>query len=286
MRNDDVQAKLEKWGLSKAQAQVYLALVSHPKTLGASALAAAAGVPRPSVYSVISSLVDKGMVRNGEGYGSRFAALPPEEALPHLMAADKERVAEREILTGELVRGLGLLAGQKEKSSGTNLIEVLRDPRALEAGFRKLQREATKEVHTLVKGPFVLKKLNRKGNPAEQESLGRGVKHRAIYESALLADENVAPFLENWIAAGEEARSFDGELPLKLVLFDSKTAWVPLETNAVRHPVVTVLIRHHALGQALRLLFDYLWQESKPITFARKGTPKRKKKSPRASSGN
>ncbi|MGH7938038.1 MAG: helix-turn-helix domain-containing protein, partial [Bryobacteraceae bacterium] len=62
---DDYQAKLEMWGLSKAQAQVYLALVSHPKPLGASALAAAAGVPRPSVYPVISSLVDKGMVRSG-----------------------------------------------------------------------------------------------------------------------------------------------------------------------------------------------------------------------------
>ena len=140
----DHQAKLEKWGLSKAQAQVYLALVSHPKTLGASALAAAAGVPRPSVYSVLESLVDKGMVRNGEGYGSRFAALPPEETLPQLMAADKERMAERELLTGELVKELGLLAGRKEKSSGTELIEVLRDPRVVEAGFRKLQREAEK----------------------------------------------------------------------------------------------------------------------------------------------
>ncbi len=283
---DEFQAKLERWGLSKAQAQVYLALVSHPKTLGASALAAAAGVPRPSVYSVLESLVDKGMVRNGEGYGSRFAALPPEEALPQLMAADKERVAEREILTGELVRGLGLLAGEKEKSSGTDLIEILRDPRAVEAGFRKLQSQASKEVRTLVKGPFVLKKLNRKGNPAERESLGRGVKHRAIYESALLTDEHVAPFLEGWIAAGEDARSYDGELPLKLVLFDSKIAWVPLQTDAVRHPVVSVLIRHHALGQALGLLFEYLWQESKPITFDRPPASKTKKKRARTSAGN
>src|SRR3954466_5300888 len=136
----DLRTMLEDWGLSKAQAQVYLALVSHPHTLGASALAAAAGVPRPSVYSVLESLVDKGMVRNGEGYGSRFAALPPAEALPQLMAADKERLAEREILTGELVRGLAALGGQQEKSSdGTDLIEILRDPRAVETGFRKLQ---------------------------------------------------------------------------------------------------------------------------------------------------
>ena len=199
------------------------------------------------------------------------------------MAAEKERVAERELLTGELVRELGLLAGEKEKVSETELIEVLRDPRVVEAGFRKLQREAESEVHALVKAPFVLQKLNRQGNPAEQESLGRGVKHRAIYESALLTDEHVAPFLKSWIAAGEEARSFDGELPLKLVLFDSKIAWVPLETDAMRHPIVSVLIRHHALGQALRLLFEYLWQESEPIVFERKRTPRQRKQRLRTS---
>ena len=144
--------------------------------------------------------------------------------------------------------------------------------------FESYSAKPRSEVHTLVKGPFVLKKLNRKGNPAERESLGRGVKHLAIYESALLTDEHVAPFLRNWIAAGEEARSFDGELPLKLVLFDSKVAWVPLETAAMRHPVVSVLIRHHALGRALRLLFEYLWQESKPITFEPTRTSRQAKK--------
>lgn len=275
---DDYQAKLESWGLSKAQAQIYLALVAHPEALGASALAAVAGVPRPSVYSVLESLVDKGMVRTGEGYGSRFAALPPDEVLPQLLTADKERLAERELLTDELVKGLRQLAGKKQKPVGQELIEILRDPRAVEEGFRRLQREAETEVHTLVKGPLVLKKLNRKGNPAEQESLGRGVKHRAIYESALLTDEHVAPFLEGWIAAGEEARAFDGELPLKLVLFDNKIAWMPLETDALRHPVVSVVMRHHALGKALRLLFEYLWKESEPITFERKKAPTQAKK--------
>lgn len=263
----EYQEKLETWGLTKAQAQVYLALLTHPGALGASAVAAVAGLPRPSVYSVLESLVDKGMVRTGEGYGSKFAALPPEDVLPALMAAERERVTERELLTDDLVKSLPLLAGTKRKSPRSELVEILRDPRAVEEGFRAFQREARAEVLTFVRGPFVLNKLNRKGNPAEEESLSRGVKHRAIYESALLADENVAPFLQGWIASGEDARAFDGELPLKLVLFDDRVVWLPLETNASRHPVVTIVIRHPALNAALRLLFEYLWEESKPITF-------------------
>ena len=80
------------------------------------------------------------------------------------------------------------------------------------------------------------------------------------------------PFLV--VRSGEEAREYEGDLPFKLALFDSKIAWVPLETNAPRHPVVSVLIRHPALGKALRLLFDYLWKGSEPIKFGAKGVRK------------
>jgi len=69
---------------------------------------------------------------------------------------------------------------------------------------------------------------------------------------------------------------YQGELPLKLALFDSTIAWMPLETTAKRHPVVSVLIRHHALGNALRLLFEYLWKESEPLRLGRKRALKAK----------
>jgi HTH-type transcriptional regulator, sugar sensing transcriptional regulator len=270
------QAKLEKWGLSPLEAQVYLALVSHPQTVGATALAAAAGIPRPSVYPVLEALVEKGMVKNGEGYGSRFAALPPEEALPRLIAAEKEKLSERELLTGELIKGLGLLANQQPKTSGTELIEVLRDPRIRGERFQQLQREAEREVDTLVSVANVPLQQRRSGNPALCESLRRGIKHRVIYEPALLKHEYIAPYLKGWIELGEEARVYKGHLPLKLALFDDKIAWMPLEVNASRHPVISLLIRHHALGQTLRLLFDYLWKESEPLRLgAKRARPRR-----------
>ena len=118
-------------------------------------------------------------------------------------------------------------------------------------------------------------KKNTQGNPAESQSLRRGVKHRVIYQASILDHENVAPYLRGWVEAGEDARVYHGELPLKLILFDSKVAWMPLETDGQHHPVVSVLIRHHALSSALRLLFDYLWKESEPIVFGSKRPRKR-----------
>lgn len=275
---NNYQTKLEKWGLSPVEAQVYLALVSHSQTFRATALAAAAGIPRPSVYPVLESLVEKGMVENGQGYGSRFAAITPDKALPRLIAAEKEKLAERELLTGDLVKGLGSLAKTRAKASAseTELIEVLRDPRIRGERFQQLQREAEREVDTLASVANVPLQQRRSGNPALCESLRRGIKHRVIYEPALLKHEYIAPFLKGWIELGEEARVYKGHLPLKVALFDDKIAWMPLEVNAPRHPVISLLIRHHALGQTLRLLFDYLWEESEPLKLgAERARPRR-----------
>jgi sugar-specific transcriptional regulator TrmB len=264
MKND-YQRQLEKWGLAPLEAQVYLALLGNAEGAGASAIAAIAGIPRPSVYPVLRSLAEKNLIENGQGYGSQFAALPPNEALPRFIAAEKENLTERERLTGELIKDLGGLASQKSTSSETKLIEVIRDPRVVAERLQKLQQEAKREVAVFIKAPIIAPKTRFKHNPAESETLRRGLKHKVIYEAAVLDDQYVAPYLKDWIEAGEEARVYQDLLPLKLALFDSKVAWMPLETNAQRHPIVSVLIRHPALGQALRLLFDYLWKESKPI---------------------
>jgi hypothetical protein len=241
----------------------------------ASAIVAATGVPRGSIYPTLSSLVEKGIVENGRGYGSQFAALPPAEALPRLIAAEKEKLSEAESLTANLIREIQSRANGRQNVSEANLVEVIRDPRVCSTRLQKLQQEVESEVDALVKAPLILKSMIRRGNPGEAASLRRGVKHRAIYESAVLEHEDVAPHLASWIKAGEEAREYEGDLPFKLALFDTKIAWVPLVTNAPRHPVVSVLIRHPALGKALRLLFDYLWKESKPVTLGAKREGKR-----------
>jgi HTH-type transcriptional regulator, sugar sensing transcriptional regulator len=267
------QAKLEKWGLSPLEAQVYLALVRSPQRAGASAIATTAGIPRPSVYPILKSLAEKNLIENGQGYGSQFAALPPEKALPRLIASEKENLSAREHLTGELVRGLRSLMGGKVTPPEIKLIELLRDPRVVAERLQKLQHEAAREVAVLQKAPIIAPKTRFKNNPAEIETLRKGVKHKVIYETAVVDD--VAPYLKGWIEAGEEARIYQGSLPLKLALFDSKIAWMPLETTAKRHPTVSVLIRHPALGKALRLLFDYLWTESEPIRLGSKRSRER-----------
>src|SRR5437899_10589529 len=95
---DSITEELAQLGLTPTESQIYLALIQNGP-MGASAVAAATGLARTSVYPALGSLVDKGLVNAGEGYASRFSAVPAERALPHLMESDKESLLHRERLT-------------------------------------------------------------------------------------------------------------------------------------------------------------------------------------------
>src|SRR5438067_103221 len=71
-------AGLEKVGLSSAEAQIYLALLRNAAPMGASAVVAATGVPRSSVYPILTHLTDRGLLEAEAGYGGRFSAISAE----------------------------------------------------------------------------------------------------------------------------------------------------------------------------------------------------------------
>src|SRR5687768_10980870 len=93
--------KLEQLGLSPAEAQIYLAVLRNGP-LAAARIAHETGIQRTSVYPTLCSLADKGLVAGGTGYGTKFAAVRPDEALRSLVAREKQKIAEQEQIAEEL----------------------------------------------------------------------------------------------------------------------------------------------------------------------------------------
>ena len=98
----------------------------------------------------------------------------------------------------------------------------------------------------------------------------RGVRVRGIYEQAAIDDQTFEPYLSKWIATGEEARVYKGELPHKLALFDRQSVLLPLVS--VNGQGSTLFIKHPQLAMSLGMLFDSFWERSIPIPV---GRPKR-----------
>lgn len=253
------QAALERMGLSSTEAQIYLALLHKGGRIGASVLAASAGIARSSVYPALNRLADLGLVEAEAGYGSGFSAVAPDKALPGLIARETEELSERKRLAGELVMQLESVAVPAQTNSEAELIQVLKDPRVISERFERLEGEAKHSIEVFIKAPF----FAPADNPAQTKAMRRGVQIKGLYERAVLETAEIKPNLQAWISEGEEARTYEGELPHKLAIFDRQRILMPLITPGGEGR--TLFVRSPQLGASLGMLFDSLWRRSEPI---------------------
>jgi sugar-specific transcriptional regulator TrmB len=257
-------SRLEKMGLFRAEAQIYLTLLRNSGPMRASDIVAAAGVPRGSIYAALTRLTDIGLVEAEEGYGGRFSAVAAAKALPLLVARHREELLQCEQVASELAQELKSVGEPNGLDGELELIQVLRDPRVCTERFERLQLEAKQEIDVFVKYPI----LNpRHSNPSEKRALKKGVRNRALYERAIVDAPEIKPYLSKWIAFGEEARVYDGELPHKLAIFDRQNILMPLVMGNGQMRVL--FIRHPQLAASLTMLFEFLWERAKPITAGR-----------------
>lgn len=262
------QIELERLGLSAVEAQIYLALLAKGGTWGASAVAATMAIPRSTVYLTLNSLVDMGLLEVEAGYGGRFSAVPAEQALPSLVLREREdlvrrqrEVSDREQVAQELARRLRPERDQPETTDEPEIIQVLRDPRAIAARFERLQLEAERQVEVFIKAPIFNPRYE---NATQQQAMRRGVHYRALYERAIVDTPEIKPYLAKWIQGGEEARVYDGELPHKLAIFDRQKILMPLIPPGGQGR--TLFVKSPQLGASLGMLFESLWQQSQPLT--------------------
>ena len=250
--------KLEQLGLSPNEALVYLAVLHHGP-LGATAIASETGVPRTAVYPTLGSLVEKGLIEGGLGHGSKFMAVAPKEALRGLIARDEQTLSERQQIAKELTKALPDLSDDIEDVLDDS-VQVIRTPQLIGERFHRLQLEANRLVEGIVKAPILVRPV---WNPAQKKALARGVRYKALYERAAIEDPTVAPYIDSWLAQGEEARVFDGELPYKFIVFDEE---VVVSTLVRRSGQPTaLLVRHPPYAQSMSILFNYFWNQAKPL---------------------
>lgn len=253
-----VETLLEQLGLSKAEARTYLCLLGQ-SPLSASSIADLTGTSRSSVYVVLRSLVEKGLIDAGAGYSSRYHAAPPQHALTGLIERERANLQAREHHVEQALPELTDLF-EKNTSGEGEVVEILRTPKLVGERFDRLQLEAQESIDIVVRGPVQVGGANE----AEVTALRRGVRGRAIYDRSVLRDPEVAPHLDAWASAGEEARIFPGELPMKFALFDSRVVMMPLSAPGVSG-VVALIVRSPELAAALGMLFVSLWEGSEPL---------------------
>ena len=170
------RSKLEQLGLSPAEAQVYLTVLTNGP-LAAPAIASQTGIARTSVYPTLCSLADKGLIEGGLGHGSKFTAVAPENALRALVVREERTLLERQQIAKELAETLAPLASDDE-SALDDSVQVLRTPHLIAERYRRLQLEATRLVELITKAPLFMS-----ANPTQRKTIQRGVQFKCLYRA-------------------------------------------------------------------------------------------------------
>ncbi|GAB3439621.1 TrmB family transcriptional regulator [Actinophytocola sediminis] len=254
----DVEPVLELLGLSKTEAKVYRCLLGE-SALPAATIADLTRTSRSSVYTVLRSLADKGLIEAGAGYSSRYHAAPPQQALPALLERERAELRAREEHVDQVLPQLTALFGNQADDAG-EILELLRTPKVVGERFDRLQVEARHTIDIAVRGPIQIGGRNDE----ELAAMRRGVRTRAIYDRSALDNPAVNGYLDVWTAEGEQARWYAEDLPMKFAVFDSHTVLMPLVAPTVQG-VAAIVVRHRELAAGLEFLFATLWERAEPV---------------------
>lgn len=128
--------------------------------------------------------------------------------------------------------------------------------------FEDLIVSAQTEIRGFDRGPYLTTATTERDD-VQLEAMARGVSYRVIYQASVLGDEHNMRTLRASVASGEQARAFP-ELPMKLVIFDNRTALIPAH-RADGSDVDALVVHPSPMLDALVEIHEAFWRLSAPI---------------------
>lgn len=250
---------LEALGVDELTERVYRAVVRRPGS-SISAVAATAGVSPARARASLDRLQAARLVQRLPGRSAGFTATPPDVAINALVNERQHTLDDARLAIPAL---LAEYRAASARADPTALIEVQSGPSVAAERFRELQATATEELL----GFDRMSADESSGMPeleAEAPMLQRGVRCRAIYETAGLTAPSRLPYIRQLVAMGEQAR-VTPTLPFKLIICDRKVAMLPLVAVGTRTDSL-LIIYASTLLDGLVDLFESYWQRGTPIS--------------------
>lgn len=251
---------LEPLGVPVAAEALYVVL-APANDVTVDELVTLAGIPGDQVRAQLDALAGLGLaVAVGEG---RWRALPLTDVAKGLQVL---RLAEVEAaaIAAENLHNQLLAASQAADAD----IRVFVGREATWVEYSRLCDQTASEICLFDKPPYVggpsqtsVEDL-RESSP-EWQALERGVSQRSVYHPGFEPERLREMALFSTV--GDKSRT--GPVPMKLVLFDQKTAFIPsMQSYLPGHEIRASVVRHPLIMESLHWLFEAVWDSSIPIT--------------------
>lgn len=243
-------------GVGRAEERVYRTLLRHGPATIAQLVSRHADLSASQVRRLIPRLGELGLVSRLPGQPVRLVPARPDAAVEALASRRMEELNRSRMAATALLEEASFGADSRPQE----LLEIVTGREAVAQRFVHLHDIAQDELRVLILPPYALDP----GEPHPQESvaLDRGVRIRGIYDPQALQLPALLADVARNTALGEEARI--GDVPLKLVVADRRSAMLPLTSGP--GVVDNALVIHaSALLDALVSLFEVLWRAAVPF---------------------
>ena len=258
-------------GLTENEAKAYLLLLKKPLT--ATRIAQTIGVNRSNVYGIITSLVQKGFVRETNGTVRTIVSINPRIAFNTSKTTLQMRIKLMDKLAEEL---FPYYESDKEQQC-KELIKILHTKSVIINTLEKLELDAEEEVLAFSKPPYLMNVDNlAELNPAQRECAAKGVVYKSVHE---IEPDNLPNFIKRmqyFAGLGEEIRVAQ-HLPMKMFIFDRKIAVFTLENNLSSFSNFTFTsFEHSDVAITFSQIFQQYWDKALPLNEFLEQTNKEK----------
>jgi sugar-specific transcriptional regulator TrmB len=255
-------AKLQELGLSKREAEIYLALLSK-KELSAAEIAKITSVSRTKSYEMLQNLVKRKVCNERFKNGVKvFSGVEPDIAIQNLLSVYEDELNAKKKLAEKFRDELIEQYNIKEKiNDPLDYIEVLSDVRQIRDRWLTIQKNTKRELLVFTKPPYSVSL--EENIEEESEVLTSQVVGKGIYEyKGITSPEdknNLRKMLMAYQKIGEQVRLIE-ELPMKLVISDETIAMFALNDRVSLKPsITTMIIDHPSFAAALKKVFESYW---------------------------
>jgi sugar-specific transcriptional regulator TrmB len=233
-----------------------------------SEIAQRADIPRPRIYDVLQSLVQKGLLVEQSGKPAVYAPVEPSEALRNLLM-DMEMETSRQLEEKRrIVRTLSLQLSQMyEKTKHLKLEKskvwfTQRDTAFLSI-YAEAIRNFEKEVLIASTSPTPPEKEIFK---AVKYALKQGKSIRVVRQITDLWTVQDLEDYKQYIKAGSQVRYLDvKEIPLRFMIFDDRDVILVFPSETGSTTLEALWLRIPPLAKILHGVFEGLWKKGRPI---------------------
>lgn len=261
-------------GLTEREAKVYITMLSK-KGFTTLELQNAVDIPRTKMYEVLQKMISRGICTvRAIGKVKYYEAVEPKIAFKRVIddyRSDCEAEFEKKKSSVESIIDIftPVFAKGKDVMYPLDFVEIFKDKEQIQAKYIQAVNDCNIDLLTFNKGPYVCDSAGRLKEQEEAEAnlIKRNVICGNIFEKEELKNYD---WLMNYVNSQsdlyrQQARVTD-KLPIKMMVFDEQKVFFPLvQSSGELNSITMIFIEHKEFAIACKMLFNFLWDNAKPI---------------------